>query len=202
MILADRRYAGQLNVPDMFTRLIYSLLLTGLAPGSFYQPSPEGGRSRAHYDGLPVDFVAQSITTLGAGTRHGHRSYDVMNPHDDGVSLDVFVDWLIESGHRITRVDDYGQWLSRFETALRALPEEQRQHSVLPLLSAYSRPDTPVLGSLAPAGVFRDAVQANAIGADADIPHLSRPLIDKYVSDLTGLGLLPARHLEQRNAFA
>ncbi len=191
MILADRRYAGQLNVPDMFTRLIYSLLVTGLAPGSFYQRSPQGERSRAHYDGLPVDFVAQSITTLGAGTHRGFRSYDVMNPHDDGVSLDVFVDWLIESGHRIDRVDDYGQWLIRFETALRALPVEQRQHSVLPLISAYNRPDTPALGSLAPAGAFRAAVQANAIGADGDIPHLSRPLIDKYVTDLRGLGLLP-----------
>ncbi|RZT15897.1 fatty acid CoA ligase FadD9 [Mycobacterium sp. BK558] len=192
MILADRRYAGQVNVPDMFTRLIYSLLVTGLAPESFYQRPQEGGRSRAHYDGLPVDFVAQSITVLGAGTTRGFRSYDVMNPHDDGVSLDVFVDWLIEAGHRIDRVDDYGQWLIRFETALRALPEEQRQHSVLPLLSAYSRPDTPVLGSLAPASVFRESVQANAIGADADIPHLSRQLIDKYVTDLRRLGLLPA----------
>ncbi len=192
MILADRRYAGQLNVPDMFTRLIYSLLVTGLAPGSFYQRSSGGGRSRAHYDGLPVDFIAESITTLGSGERRGFRSYDVMNPHDDGVSLDVFVDWLIEAGHRIDLVDDYGEWFLRFETALRALPEEQRQLSVLPLLSAYHRPDAPVLGSLAPADVFRDAVQANAIGADADIPHLSRQLIDKYVSDLRGLGLLPA----------
>ncbi|MDP9166921.1 MAG: thioester reductase domain-containing protein, partial [Actinomycetota bacterium] len=34
MILAHRRYAGQLNVPDMFTRLIFSVLATGLAPVS------------------------------------------------------------------------------------------------------------------------------------------------------------------------
>jgi fatty acid CoA ligase FadD9 len=192
MILADRRHAGQLNVPDMFTRLMYSLLVTGLAPGSFYQRTPEGGRQRAHYDGLPVDFVAESITTLGTLARRGFRSYDVMNPHDDGVSLDVFVDWLIESGHSIHRVDDYGQWLSRFETALRALPDAVRQHSVLPLLAAYGRPETPVNGSLAPASVFRNAVQENIIGADGDVPHLSRQLIDKYVADLRVLGLLPA----------
>jgi fatty acid CoA ligase FadD9 len=108
MILADRRYASQLNVPDMFTRLIYSLLVTGLAPESFYERTASGQRPRSHYDGLPVDFVAESITALGADARRGFRSYDVMNPHDDGISLDVFVDWLIESGHPINRVDDYG----------------------------------------------------------------------------------------------
>jgi len=37
MILADTTYAGQLNQPDMFTRLILSLVTTGIAPGSFYE---------------------------------------------------------------------------------------------------------------------------------------------------------------------
>ena len=191
MILADRRYDGQLNVSDMFTRLIFSLVVTGLAPESFYQRTDSGERPRSHYDGLPVDFVAQSITTLGAGARRGFRSYDVMNPHDDGISLDVFVDWLIEAGHSINRVDDYGDWLNRFETALRSLPDVQRQHSVLPLLTAYSRPEHPLLGSLAPAEEFRKAVQQNRIGAEHDIPHLSRQLIGKYLSGLRGQGLLP-----------
>ncbi|NUP29207.1 MAG: thioester reductase domain-containing protein, partial [Nocardia sp.] len=37
MILADIGYAGQLNLPDMFTRLLLSLEATGTAPGSFYE---------------------------------------------------------------------------------------------------------------------------------------------------------------------
>ena len=37
MILADSRYAGQLNVPDIFTRLLFSLVATGIAPRSFYR---------------------------------------------------------------------------------------------------------------------------------------------------------------------
>jgi fatty acid CoA ligase FadD9 len=121
-----------------------------------------------------------------------------MNPHDDGVSLDVFVDWLIDAGHRIQRIDDYADWLTRFETTLRALPEKQRQHSVLPLLDAYREPTQPLLGAPAPTEVFRDAVRAAKIGADRDIPHLSASLIDKYVDDLKHLGLL-ANH-ERKSA--
>ena len=62
--------------------------------------TPTGRPQRAHYDGLPVDFVAESIITLAAKPTDGYRSFDVMNPYDDGVSLDTFVDWLINAGHR------------------------------------------------------------------------------------------------------
>ena len=95
MILAHTRYRGQLNVPDVFTRLIFSLLATGIAPHSFYESDGVSCRARAHFDGLPVDFVAAAITMIGTRVTAGYRSFDVMNPHDDGVSLDVFVDWLI-----------------------------------------------------------------------------------------------------------
>jgi fatty acid CoA ligase FadD9 len=33
-------------------------------------------------------------------------------------------------------------------------------------------------------------VRTAGIGADQDIPHLSRPLIEKYVADLRRLGLI------------
>jgi fatty acid CoA ligase FadD9 len=196
MILAHSRWAGQLNVPDAFTRLLFSLLVTGIAPWSFYQGETPGIRARSHYDGLPADFVTESVTTLGAqiasaaGDSGTYRSFDVMNPHDDGVSLDVFVDWLIEAGHDIRRIDDYDEWLGRFETALRALPDQRSQYSVLPLLGAYRRPALPVLGAPAPTEVFRSAVQVAKVGADNDIPHLSKSLIDKYVADLRLLGIL------------
>ena len=65
MILADTTYAGQLNVPDMFTRMMLSLAATGIAPASFYELDAEGNRQRAHYDGLPVEFIAEAIATLG-----------------------------------------------------------------------------------------------------------------------------------------
>jgi fatty acid CoA ligase FadD9 len=193
LILAHSQYAGQLNVPDMFTRLIFSLLVTGIAPFSFYKTDADGNRAVAHYAGLPADFVAESVNTLSeqmASSEGTYRSFDVMNPHDDGISLDVFVDWLNDAGHNIARIDDHDEWLARFETSLRALPDKQRQQSVLPLLNAYRNPETPLRGASAPTDVFRAAVQEAKVGADKDIPHLSAALIDKYVSDLRLLGLI------------
>jgi fatty acid CoA ligase FadD9 len=190
MILAHTRYRGQLNVPDMFTRLIFSLLVTGIAPHSFYEGDGASCRARAHYDGLPVDFIAEVVTMICTRVTAGYRSFDVMNPHDDGVSLDVFVDWLIQAGNNIRRIADYDEWLSRFQTALRGLPEPQRQHSVLPLLHAFRKPDKPIRGAAAPTDAFQAEVRAVKVGLDKDIPHISADLIGKYASDLRQLGLL------------
>ena len=190
MILAHSRYLGQVNVVDNFTRLLLSLLATGIAPGSFYQTDAAGNRPRAHYAGIPADFVAEAVTTLGKQVTDGFRSFDVENPHDDGISLDTFVDWLIDAGHKIQRIADHDEWMTRFETAIKALPEKQRQQSVLPLLGAYRQPEKPLRGAPTPTEVFRTAVQAAKIGAEHDIPHLSAALIDTYVADLQQLGLL------------
>jgi fatty acid CoA ligase FadD9 len=188
MIMADTTYAGQLNVPDMFTRLILSVVATGVAPGSFYDA--DGNRPPAHFDGLPVEFIADAVSTLGANVTEGYETYHVMNPYDDGIGKDTFVDWLIEAGYPIIRVPEYADWLARFETTLRALPEKQRNASLIPLLHSYQRPEQPINGSLAPADHFRAAVQDAKIGPDKDIPHISAPVIVKYATDLELLGLL------------
>jgi fatty acid CoA ligase FadD9 len=190
MILADTTYAGQLNLPDMFTRMMLSLAATGVAPYSFYELGADGKRQRAHYDGLPVEFIAEAISTLGVNVREGFETYHVMNPYDDGIGMDEFVDWLVEAGHPIRRIDSYGDWLTRFETTLRALPEKQRAASLLPLLHNYQTPDHPFNGSIAPTESFRAAVQEAKIGPDKDIPHISAPVIVKYITDLEMLGLL------------
>ncbi|MCX2712944.1 carboxylic acid reductase [Mycolicibacterium sp. J2] len=190
MILADTSYAGQLNLPDMFTRMMFSLVATGVAPKSFNQLDAQGNPQRAHYDGLPVEFIAEAISTLGAHVDQGFETYHVMNPHDDGISMDTFVDWLIEAGYKIERIGDYAEWLDRFETTLRTLPDKQRQASLLPLLHNYQQPGVPVNGAMAPTDVFRAAVQEAKIGPDKDIPHVSAPVIVKYITDLQLLGLL------------
>jgi fatty acid CoA ligase FadD9 len=190
MIMADTTYAGQLNVPDMFTRMMLSLVATGIAPHSFYELDADGNRQRAHFDGLPVEFVADAISTLGVNVVAGFETYHVMNPYDDGIGMDTYVDWLVEAGYQIARVPDYAAWLARFETTLRGLPDKQRQASLLPLLHNYQKPQHPINGSLAPADHFRAAVQDNKIGPEKDIPHVSAPVIIKYITDLELLGLL------------
>ncbi|WP_431232491.1 carboxylic acid reductase [Mycolicibacterium psychrotolerans] len=190
MILADTTYGGQLNLPDMFTRMMLSLVATGIAPASFYELDADGNRQRAHYDGLPVEFIAEAISTLGAHVTQGFETYHVMNPYDDGLGLDEFVDWLIDAGYPIQRIAEYGSWLQRFETAMRALPDRQRQYSLLPLLHNYQHPERPVRGSIAPTERFRAAVQDAKIGPDKDIPHVSAEVIVKYITDLQLLGLL------------
>lgn len=183
MILAHSHFAGQLNVPDMFTRLLFSLIATGIAPSTFYAHDMTGGRPRARYDGLTVDFLAKSITAVGARETQGFHSYNLASTHDDGISLDSFVDWLIDAGCKIERIDNYGEWLSRFETAMRALPERQRQESMLAILEPYRHPQAAMTKSLLTAEKFRTAASA----AGFEIPHLSSELIKKYVADLRHL---------------
>lgn len=196
MIMAETSYRGQLNVPDMITRLILSIAATGLAPKSFYLPNRDGGRARAHFDGLPVDFVAESISALTANAVEagkGFETFHVVNPHDDAIGLDEYVDWMIETGCPIERIDDHDQWFARFDSALRNLPEAQRQASLLPLLATYRHPLPATRGSFVPADRFRAAVADGAVGPAGEIPHVGKPVIEKYLTDLEALGLLDLR---------
>ncbi|WP_197352097.1 carboxylic acid reductase [Streptomyces bathyalis] len=190
MILAHSEYQGQLNVPDLFTRLLLSLAATGIAPRSFYRTGSGGDRPRAGFHGLPADFTAEAVTTIGGRVVEGFHTYNVVNAQDHGVSLDVLVDWLAEGGRRIQHIDEYGEWAARIETALRGLPEHQRQHSLLPLMDAFREPQRPVPASGIPADRFGAAVREAGVGRDGEIPVLRPSLITKYVADLEHVGLL------------
>lgn len=182
MILAHSRFAGQINVPDLFTRLLFSVALTGLAPMSFYRPDVKD----PHYDGLPVDFIADAIADLGRDAVSGFSTFHVANPHRDGISMDSFIDWMSESGISITRIVHYDAWFDRFTTALKALPEQQRQRSSLPLIHNLQKPDR---GHVS---LSTERFQAALSARDGSaIPHLTQQLIDKYVRDLRVIGLLP-----------
>jgi fatty acid CoA ligase FadD9 len=137
MMLAHCYYHQQINVTDVFTRLLYSVIMTGLAPLSFYELAPDGRRQKAHYDGLPVDFVAGSVVGISAEPHREIRTFHVANYHaDEGASLDTFVDWIQSAGYRVERVPDHREWIDRFEATLKALPDEQRQHSSLAVLDS------------------------------------------------------------------
>lgn len=191
MVLAHPRWRGQVNLPDVFTRLVWSVLATGLAPASFVRRDADGSVQRSHYDGLPADFTAAAIDTVGASVTEGFRTFNVVNPHDDGVSLDTFVDWLVADGHEVDRVADHREWVERFRSALEAMPDEDRARSVLPLLHAFSVPEEPHHGSAIPADAFAAAVRAVRPVGSPEIPSLDHALITKVADDLAFLGLLP-----------
>ncbi|CAN5706996.1 carboxylic acid reductase [soil metagenome] len=187
MILADQQYAGLLNVPDIFTRLLLTVISTGVAPTTFYAANGAQGRPRANYAGLTVDFLARSIAELGASTTAGVlRTYNTDTGYDDGISLDTIVDWLIDADFHILRIDEYSEWVARCETAMRALPEQQRQHSLINVMDAYRSPQQVAPGNAVPSQQFQAAVRA----AGLEPPHMSKTLIDKYVSDLKLLHLV------------
>ncbi|TFH89666.1 SDR family oxidoreductase [Vibrio ouci] len=181
MILAHSQQPNQLNVTDMFTRLLISVIETGMAPASFYQQSNEP----PHYDGLPVDFTARSITTLGLGNRTGFETYHVVNPHKDGISLDSFVDWLDEVGVPVQRIHPYENWFRAFSEAHQRLDETTRAQSLFPLLHSYQSPLPAVAGSPISSARFVTALNAYPLPGFGDTPpSIGRDLIEKYLKDL------------------
>ncbi|GAA4997428.1 carboxylic acid reductase [Actinopolymorpha pittospori] len=193
LILAHGQYVGQLNPQDMFTRLMLSILVTGVAPTSFtaYRSTAHRARSAA-FGGVPVDFLAESVVRLGtAHSGLGHRTFNAINPDPLGPSLDTAVDWLIDSGASVTRIDDHSEWLRRFEIGLHGAPERIAAFTALPLIEAFRSPAA-TSSSLASASRFRSAVHDVGVGGTGVIPGLSLHLVSKYVSDLAALGLTGA----------
>ena len=74
MMLAHRRYHGQINVPDIFTRLLYSVVMTGLAPASFYVSRPDGSRpGGAHTTACRSTSSPPRIVGIGARAAPGDQ---------------------------------------------------------------------------------------------------------------------------------
>jgi len=124
LILPDQHYKGQVNAPDMLTRLLYSIVVTGLAPQSFYRNRKSGRRKVPHYNGVPVDVLSKAITGAHTQAHQDYMTYHTLNYLDDAVSLDRFVDWIASAGYSIDRISDYDEWYERMDTKLKALPEE------------------------------------------------------------------------------
>ena len=116
MMLAHSRYQQQINVPDIFTRLLCSVILTGLAPESFYRLEPGGSRPMAHYDGLAVDFIAAAIVGIAAQPHGEIRTFNVLNPHQRRRDLT----------RHVRRLDPGGGLRSGAGTRLRRVAESLR----------------------------------------------------------------------------
>ena len=169
-----------------------SLVTTGTAPFSFYERGPEGVRTRAHYDGLPVDFIAAAVPAVASDPAVQMETYHVINAHDDGISLDTLVDWVDAAGYPLDRIDDYDRWLALFTSKLEALPHEERQRSSLPVIESLRRP-APAHANLPGSTDFTDAVRR--LATEAEVPHLSAGYVAKCLADLADLDLIPRANL-------
>lgn len=188
MILAHQQFKGQINSADMLTRLLFSIITTGLAPASFYQKNENGSPSKAHYDGVPVDVIANAVVEVCDTKQTGLQVLNVQNYHQmDGVSLDSFVDWIESAGYKIQRISDHKKWFERMEDKLNTLPEAQKQQSALDILIAYSRPYPQVSN---PSGCDNFKTLIQTINSGSDIPHLSESYIHKCLTDMQLLGIL------------
>jgi len=187
MMLTHETYAGQMNSEDMFTRLLYSLIETGIAPKSFYQLNKNGDVQPAHYDGLPVNIVARTVSESPIPSADHPSVFNILNYHaGDGISLDAFTQWCRAAGHTIHSIDSHQDWFATFTEKLNALPPEKRSRSVLTIAEAFSRP-LPPDRALPGHENFR-ALYASISGG-ADIPHLSERYIRKCLSDMKLKGL-------------
>jgi len=199
MMLPHRQFKGVLNREDMFTRLLFSIIKTGIAPLSFYRLMPNGSLASAHYDGTPVDVVAATVTGAddvagvdpvsgGQRTAAGYRNFNIQNfHHDDGSSLDAFVDWIRSAGYPVTRITDYKDWFTRFRDQLNGLPDAERQQSALELLKAFRNPL-----SYRPKPVACDRFRAlipNLAGC-RELPHLDETYLHKCLEDMRLLGII------------
>jgi fatty acid CoA ligase FadD9 len=190
-IMAHSRYAGQVNVPDFFTRLVVGIVYTGIAPRSFYTDElPDRAR---HYDGLPVDVVARSMAAPIVRRRLAdeptYETFHVDNPHyEDGISLDVIVAWIRSGGYRVERIADYDAWYRTFYERLSGLSEPRRHHSPLVIVSAWARPQAK--GQLSADNPHLLARLAAITPSLAELPHIDERLIHKYLGDLTKLRII------------
>lgn len=189
-MLPHRQFRGQINTDDIFIRLFFSVITTGLAPLSFYALQENGRRARAHFDGLPVDFVAAAVAGIGAQQHQGLRIFNVSNHADDGLSLDVFVDWIEDSGYPIDRIANYADWLARFEVSLQALPERRRHLSSLPVLESLRQPTEKGPAAAQSSRHFDEAVRTLEIGPRT--PALTREYISECLKDMVRAGLIPS----------
>lgn len=180
MMLAHRAYDGAINPSDMFTRLIFSLIATGVAPASFYNSQA------VNYDGLPVDLVANSVVNARAASDDGLHVMNIHNyANEVTFSLDSITGWIKAAGHDIEIIEDYGDWFQRFSERLHTLPDADKNKSAINLLPAFQhkqRSDVPAVESH-----FKDHITA----LEGGLPVLGQDYVKKILQDLSTLGFFP-----------
>lgn len=190
MMLAHRNIAGVINSEDMFTRLLYSVIKTAVAPKSFYEANPDGSRALVPYDGMPVNIVAAAVVNGGRFFIEGATVFCIDNAFNDlANSLDAFVDWIIDAGYDIQRLQSHEDWFSRFKRRMTALPEAEQKQSALALLKAFERPNS-FVPFRAESSNFQSLI--SKIGITPSELQLDAGFIYKSLNDMALHGLIEA----------
>lgn len=181
VIMPDRHYNGQFNQDDFLTRLIFSVMATGLAPKSFYQHSGKGSALRVHFGGIPVDVLSDAIVALNKFSENGYVVFNAANYVQGGVSLDTIVDCIEKEGYKIDRVNSLEEWCVQIERRLKLMPQAQRRRSVVDIIDAFSESFPPV-NDLPDFSSFRKLVRF--INDGNDMARLSDAYIHDYLQSI------------------
>ncbi len=187
MILSHSVESGQINSSDFFSRLLCGLVYTKLAPQSFY--TKESG-ALAHFDGLPVNYVAESIAGFALKPSAGFSLYHCVNDLSDPVSLDQIAGWVHSAGYTLDRISDYDEWYRRFSDRLQQLPNHKRQQSPLPIIYQWEHP----INAHDDVRFAADRLRAKRLQLGlADVqPAITESFIHKCLQNLQALELIAA----------
>jgi fatty acid CoA ligase FadD9 len=187
MILAHTQWLGHMNVSDYFSRLLCGLVLTGVAPQSFYA-DPQ--RSQP-FDGIPVDFVARSLAALASHPQPGYSIYHMVNDQtNEDASLDAIAQWIRTAHYHVDSIPDYETWYQSFGARLQALDEKARHATPLPILYQWEHPMTEERHLRLDASRLHQRLRELDLPPDA--PRLGESYIHHCLASLRKLGVITA----------
>ncbi|KTD31165.1 AMP-binding protein [Legionella moravica] len=187
MILAHSTYLGEINADDFFTRLMAGIINTGIAPKTFYEVTHETD-FKPCFDGLPVDFIADTIADDALVFGTDYATYCVINPTGNrSINLDVIINWVIEFGYKIDQLEFYEEWYREFLTRLKQLSGIQKRHSPLPIIHKWEHPAEIGHESKLDNSQFYKMIKKHV---DSNVPIINQAFIYKCLIDMAMLKII------------
>jgi len=178
IIMPSLRYKGQFNSEDFLTRLIFSIMVTGLAPESFYPFLADGKTSHPHFTGIPVDVMSDAIVSSTLSSNDRYIVYNAFNYIENNITLDSFVDGMERIGVSIKRVHKLDDWRTQVAEMINNVSQKKRRHTIYSLSNFFSKSFVSEQ-AMPDSTTFRSLVRAMYDGKD--IPFLSDAYIHGYL---------------------
>ncbi|MBL7479224.1 thioester reductase domain-containing protein [Legionella bononiensis] len=187
MILAHSNYSGEINTEDFFTRLIAGIIQTRIAPKSFYRVDNETS-FKPSFDGLPVDFIADTIADDALIAATGHATYVVTNPTGNStVNFDVIINWIEQLGYKLDKIEHYEEWYHEFTKRLKRLTKIQKKYSPLHIIYKWEKPGEIEQEIKLDNSQFYNLVKLHS---GSDLPVINKAFINKCLMDMYTLKII------------